>query len=356
MGQVAQKKYLTEADYHLWSTMEMQAVSAKGNWVSYHLAYESGNDTLFVRNKEATKTHAFAKGYDGKFANDVFFTCMLPENVLAVVNLKTGVVKQIKGVLHHAVSSDGKTLITLSDSHQLSIERLDCSGTEIIEAVSEFYVNPNGTGMVYTIAKEKASLHYCPFDGNREHFQKLDSDGEAIFENIVWQRKGTAFAFVKNYKDTLDVRRGKNLYLYRFAENKLYCFDANAVSSIAKGSNIESPIWTRFTISDDGERVFFYLTEESANITEKLLVQVWNGNDAWPYPQVQQTGRFDRASKCAVWWPDSGRFSKITSIELPKLMLSGDQKYTVTYNPMGENPQFTQDFTADFYKIGRAHV
>ena len=70
MGQVAQKKYLTEADYHLWSTMEIQTVSAKGDWVSYHLAYESGNDTLAVRNKEATKNHAFAKGYDGKFAKE----------------------------------------------------------------------------------------------------------------------------------------------------------------------------------------------------------------------------------------------------------------------------------------------
>lgn len=349
MGQVTNKKQLTEADYHLWSTMEMQAVSAKGNWVSYHLAYESGMDTLFVRNKEATKTYSFAKGYDGKFAKDAFFSCMLPDNVLSVLNLKTGVVRQIKNVVHYVFSSDGKTLITLKDAQQLTIDRLDGSGTEIIEKVSAFYVNPTGTGMVYTIAKEKASLHYCPFDGNREHFQRFATDGEATFENIIWQRKGASFAFVKNYKDTLDIRNGKNLYLYRLAENKLYGFDANTISSIAKGSKIEAPIWTRFTISNDGQRVFFYLTEESATFTEKPIVQVWNGNDAWPYPQVQQTGRFDKASKCAVWWPDSGRCVRVTSTELPKLMLSGNQNDVVTYNPMGNKPQFTQDFTADFY-------
>lgn len=349
MGQVTNKKQLTEADYHLWSTMEMQAVSAKGNWVSYHLAYESGNDTLFVRNKDVTKTYSFAKGYDGKFAGDAFFSCMMPDNVLSVLNLKIGVVKQLKGIVHYAFSGDGNTLVALTDAHQLTIERLDGSGTETIASVTEFYVNPTGTGMVYTIAKEKASLHYCPFDGNREHFQKLESDAEATYENIVWQRKGEAFAFVKNYKDTLDIRSGKNLYLYRLAESKLYGFDANAEPAIGKGSTIESPIWTRFMISDDGKRVFFYLTEEAANSTEKPIVQVWNGNDAWPYPQVQQTGRFDKASKCAVWWPDSGRFLKLTSNALPKIMLNGDQKYVVTYNPMGDRPQFTQDFTADFY-------
>lgn len=349
MGQVTNKKQLTEADYHLWSTMEMQAVSAKGNWVSYHLAYESGMDTLFVRNKEATKTYSFAKGYDGRFAKDGSFACMLPDNVLSVLNLKTGVVRQIKGVVHYAFSSDGNTLVALTDAHQLTIERLDSSGTETIASVSEFYVNPTSTGMVYTIAKEKASLHYCPFDGNREHFQRLATDGEATFENVVWQHKGASFAFVQHYKDTLDIRNGKNLYVYRLTENKFYGFDANAISSIAKGSRIEAPLWTRFMISDDGQRVFFYLTEPSATNPEKPLVQIWNGNDAWPYPQAQRTGRFDKASKCAVWWPDSGRFLRITSTELPKIMLSGDQHYAVTYNPMGDKPQFTQDFTADFY-------
>ena len=349
MGQVKHKKTLTEADYHLWSTMEMQTVSAKGDWVSYHLAYESGLDTLFIRNKQSTITHAFAKGFDGKFAADAFFACMLPENVLSVVNLKTGITRQIKGVVHYAFSSDGKTLIVLTDLHQLTIEMLDGSGVETIEKVTEFYPNPSGTGMVYTIAKEKASLHYCPFDGKQEHFQKIASDSESTFENIIWQRKGTSFAFVKNYKDTLDVRRSKNLYLYRLTETKLYSFDANSIASIAKGSTIDTPIWTRFTISDDGQRVFFYLTEPLAANPEKPLVQIWNGNDAWPYPQTQQTGRFDKASKCAVWWPDGGRFLQVTSTELPKLMLSGNQKYAITYNPMGNKPQFTQDFTADFY-------
>ena len=349
LGQVAQKKNLTEQDYALWGTMEMQAVSAKGDWVSYHTAYESGNDTLFVRNKEATKTHAFAKGNDDKFAKDRWFACMLPESVLAVVNLKTGVTRQINGVTQYAFSSDGSTLITLTSSHRLSIERLDGSVKETIDEVTGFFVNPSGSGMVYTIAKEKSSLHYCLFDGKREHFQKLVTAGEVRFENIVWQKKGVSFAFVKNYKDTLDVRNGKNLYLYRLTENKLYGFDANSVPSIAKGSKIESPMWTRFTISDDGQRVFFYITENSATDIEKPLVQVWNGNDAWPYPQVQQSGRFDKASKCAVWWPDTGRYLRITSTEQPKLVLSGDQKFAVTYNPMGEKPQFTQVYTSDFY-------
>jgi dipeptidyl aminopeptidase/acylaminoacyl peptidase len=347
LGQVTPKKNLTEQDYHLWSTMEIQTVSAKGDWVSYHLAYESGNDTLAVRNKEATKNHAFAKGYDGKFAKDSWFACMLPEKVLAVVHLKTGLTRQIKGVTQYAFSNDGKTLISLNDSNQLTIGIPDGSATEEFTGVSGFVLNPAGSGMIYTVSGEQSSLHYYSFSG-KGNVQKLATDGAATFENIVWQGKGASFAFVKNYKDTLDVRHGKNLHLYRLSENKLYSFDTNLLPTIPKTSTIESPIWTHFRISDDGQRVFFYITEGITD-NEKPLVQVWNGNDAWTYSQVQLSGRFDKASKCAVWWPDSERFLQLTTTEQPKLMLNGDQKYAITHNPMGEKPQFNYVYNSDFY-------
>ncbi|MEO0045131.1 MAG: hypothetical protein RL705_322 [Bacteroidota bacterium] len=349
MGQVTSQKNLTEADYPLWSTMEMEAVSAKGDWVSYHLAYESGNDTLFVRHKNATKTHAFPKGYDGRFAKDSWFACMMSESVLEIVNLKSGLRRQMKGVSQYAFSNDGLTLITLTNLQRLSIERLDIGRIENIDNVSGFYINPSSSGMVYTIAAAKASLHYCPFDGKREHFQKLVTDGEANFENIVWQRKGTAFAFVKKYKDTLDIRNGKNLYLYRFKESKIYSFDANAITSIPKGSSIEPPLWTRFTISDDGHRIFFYLMESIPTTTEKPIVQQWNGNDAWTYSQTQIEGRWDLQPKCAIWYPDNGNFRQLTTKDQPKLLLSGDQQYAITYNPMGQKPQFTMLSKTDWY-------
>lgn len=348
-GQVTTKRNLTKADYHLWSTMEMEAVSSKGDWVSYHLAYESGNDTLFIKNKTATQTYAFPKGYDGRFSKDAFFACMLPENVLEIVNLKTGLKRQMKGVTQYAYSSDGVTLIVLTESQQLTLERLHENSEEIIEKVTGFYLNPTCTGMVYTVDKEKSSLHYCPLDGMREHFERLATDGEANFENIVWQKKGNAFAFVKKYKDTLDIRNGRNLYLYRFKENKLYSFDANANTSIAKGSTIEPPLWTRFTISDDGLRVFFYLTENTATNLEKPIVQQWNGNDAWTYPQVQLSGRWDLQPKCTVWYPETTEFRQLTSNDQPKVVPSGDQKYAITYNPMGSKPQFTMLSKTDWY-------
>lgn len=349
LGQVAPKKHLTEADYHLWSAMEMKEVSAKGDWVSYYLAYKSKNDTLFVRNKTATKTYAFPKGSEGRFAKDSRFACMLPEKVLSIVNLKTGSTRAKKDVKQYAFSSDGLTLITLTDSNQLSVGRIDGSVVDKIEDVSGFFLNPSGTAMVYTIAKDTSSLHYCLFDGEKGHFQELASDAEASFDNIVWQGKGAAFAFVKSYKDKLDVRNGRNLHLYRFKENKLYGFDTNVVTEFPKGSSIVPPLPTRFTISEDGKRLFFFIRETVKSNTEKPLVQVWNGNDSWTYSQVQKEGRFDSAPKCAVWWPDSGRFRPLNTTEQPNIMLNGNQQYAISYNPMGKKPEFDYRNKTDWY-------
>lgn len=349
MGQVTQKKQLTAEDYHLWSTMEMQTVSKKGEWVSYHLAYENGNDTLFVRNKNATKTFVFAKGYEGKFANDHWFACMLPNGVLSVLNLKTAVSSEVKGVVQYAFSGDGATLVALTESNRLLVGFPDDKMKLEENEVSGFVLNPAGTSMLFTKIGNAPSVHEYYF-GLKDADRKLFEDDKATFENIVWQEEGEAFVFVKNYKDTLDVRHGRNLYLYRIKEKKLLGLDANSITAIAKDSKILPPNWSRCAISNDGKRVFFYITEKDDEPTIRSpLVQVWNGNDPWTYSQVQLSGRWDKSPRCVAWWPDSNRFLQLTTEELPQIMLSGDKKYAITYNPTGQKPDFYQLSKTDFY-------
>ncbi|HKO79713.1 MAG TPA: prolyl oligopeptidase family serine peptidase, partial [Chitinophagaceae bacterium] len=220
---------------------------------------------------------------------------------------------------------------------------------DVIEAVTSFYINPGGTAMVYTIAKETGSMHYCLLDGNREHFKMLANDAGCIFESILWDAKGNAFSFVKRYADENDVRNGRNLNLYSLKENKYYSFDANNYPEIKKESTLTNLFWNQFSISDDGKRVFFYMTDEGDASLDNPIVQVWNGNAPWTYRQVEVSGRFDKAPKCMVWFPDSNKFQQLTDKDLPKIILSGDSKYAITYNPMGNKPQFTMINKTDWF-------
>lgn len=348
MGQVATKKQLTEDDYKLWSTVEIATVSPKGGWVSYNLKYETNSDTLFVRNKTATKTFAFPKAYEGKFIGENWFTYMLPNKTLGLLNLSHGTIREIKEVKQYSFSTDGNTVITLTETGELTIEQIDGTNADKIEQVTGLYLNPNATAMIYTIAKEKKSLHYCSF-GKTRQYTKIVSDAEAGFENIIWQNIGTAFAFIKQYPNPNDIRNGKSLYLYRLIDNKLFEFNINEHQNIDRTTTIVPPISTRFVISNDAKRVFFFLNENTNLTNEKPIVQIWNGNAPITYEQLQKSGDPKKMNRCAVWWPENGKFSQLTNTEQPNIIINGDQKYAITYSPLGEEPQFTFYSKSNWY-------
>ncbi len=347
LGQDLTKRDLTEHDYYLWSTIEMREMSAKGSWVSYNLSYEKNTDTLVVRNINAQITYKFPKGYGGYFAENKWFGCLTPGKKFHILKLDSGKTTEQEGVLKFAFSNDGKVLVTLNDQNQITVRHLNEKKVQIIENGVDFYFNPAGTAFVYTTSKEKYALKYYLLNGAQSPSKELTSSDQFTFENIIWQKNGNSFSFIKQYKEPLSVKNGKNLSLYRLKESKTYEFETEIFSAFDKESTIDPPLSTRFTISDDGKRVFFYYSK-TAPVEEKI-VQIWNGNDAWAYPQTQMEGQWNKISKCGVWFPDDNNFAEITTEELPKFFLSGDQKYAISYNPMGNKPQFTMMSKADWF-------
>jgi dipeptidyl aminopeptidase/acylaminoacyl peptidase len=334
VGQVTHKKKLSESDYSLWSTMEIKGSSDGGNWVSYNLAYESGNDTLVIRNKDATKVYSFAKGQDGIFGGKRWFACSLPGNKISIVDLEKESREEIENVQKFDISSDGKTIVVLRNNGLLTITYLEKIIAKI-EHATDFVSNADKTGMVYSIAKEKTSLHYCPFDGNPEHFRMITSEAGINFEDITWQNNGNAFAFRKTYRTEFESKNKDNLYLYRLDIDKLYTFDFAALQEL----NNQKIITRTIKLSNDGMSVFFYAQVNNEN-HEKPIVQIWNGSDSWTYRQIE-AGRKHMNSYCYVWWPNTGKIKKLTTDDKSYLVLSGDQKFAISFDPVGKQPEFS---------------
>lgn len=345
VGQVSHKKALTEKDYALWSTMEIKGSSAKGLWVSYNLAYESGNDTLAIRNKDATKVYSFAKGKDGVFGSDRWFACSLPENKILIQDLQNGNREEIEGVRKFDISNDGKTIVVLQENNLLTITY---SGRPFakIEHVTEFVPNADKTGMVYTIEKEKASLHYCVYDGIAEHFKIIANEAGVRFEDITWHKNGNAVAFRKRYAAESDARNGTNIYLYHLNTGKICSLDLTNAETRFPNSANEKIAVRSLVVSDDSKRVFFY-TQTMTPDHKKPIVQVWNGNDAWTYRQTE-VGRRHVNSTCYVWWPATERLKCLTTEDDSYMVLSGDQNYALTFNPAGKQPQFSNGNTISY--------
>ncbi|MGV3696973.1 alpha/beta hydrolase family protein [Flavobacterium sp.] len=331
LGQVSNKKTLTELDYAKWSTMEIKGSSESGNWICYNLLYENGNDTLVIRNKYATKVHSFPKGSEGTFGNDRWFACRLPEDKLWIVDLATGRYEIIHDVGKFEFSNDGKTLVVLQNNKTLSISYLGQTFAKICN-VNDFVTNPTKTAMVYTIEKEKTSLHYCPFDGNEESFKKIVADEGLNYLDVSWSKTEKTFAFRKVYSDQSDSRNGHNLFLYQLDTDTLYTLDF----SLPENAKIAS---RSIQVSDDGSSVFFY-TKLTGNDNSKTVVQIWNGNDTWTYRQ-KEVGLRHLNNYCYVWQPKNNETLQLTNDENSHIVMSGDQKYAVMYNPVGESAEFS---------------
>ena len=340
---------LTEADYDLWGSLYLRSMSPKGGFVSYNISYKDGLDTLFVRNAIATKTFAFPKGTDGRFADDGWFGCLNRNKQLTLTNLQNGKQRYVQNVTKYDFSADGKLVVILNASGVLCIGRPDGSKADVMQSVTDFYFNQAKTAMLYTIVKEKASLHYCPLDGKREHFRMLANELGCTFESILWDKSDTHFSFVKKYPDANDNRNGRNLNVYSLDTNQCYSFDANTHKELSKESTVTYLSKNRFLISGDGERVFFYMTDIPDPSLDNPTVQVWNGNDVWTYRQVEVEGRFDKAAKCFVWFTKTGKLMQLTDNQQPKLFLAGNSDFAVTYHPAGNKPQFTQLNKTDWY-------
>lgn len=349
VAQAPPKKMLTEADYGLWSTLQLRTPSEQGGWISYHLSYDNGKDTLSVRNKAATKTYSFAKGTEGHFYAESWYACK-QSDTLVLLNLKTGALRKLASVVQFAFLKDKNTLLTLNASQQLTVSRPDGSSATTLAAVTGLYLNPQENGFVYTTSTGAThGLYYGSVAKGSFTANALRSDATAGFESIIWQKNGRSFAFVMQSADSTDSRNGRNLHLYRFDERRFFDYTASR-PTIATDYTIESPMWTRFSISEDGRRVFFYILKNASTATEKNApVQVWQTEDSWTYPQKQREGYFNDGQRFVVWYPDEERVALLTSAERPLVMLSGDQQYAVTYNPMGKKPEVTFYNSADFY-------
>jgi dipeptidyl aminopeptidase/acylaminoacyl peptidase len=348
-GQVVQKKQLDPSDYPLWGELRLDNVSSNAKWVSYKISYESGLDTLFVRNTTNKKSYVFPLGKQATFMEKDWFSCLLDRN-LKVVHLPSGKQQTITGVSQYQYSSVKNQLLvlvgsTLADS-TLLIQSPEGIPIKKIHGVTQFSVSPNGKEVVYcTVTNNKNSVGLLNLEKvNQTKWLILDSENN--FHNFSWQKQGKALAFFEN-PDRF--KEHNKIYYYNFEDNKLSHLDPAA--AVEFPNNTYAVDTYKLSISDDAQRVFFAIKTQPALAESKQdsIVEVWNGNDKWIYPMEQKWGQFQKKAKLALWTPMSHSFKPIATNELPKLMLSGNQKYAILSNPKEYEPQFEYEGPRDFY-------
>lgn len=333
MGQAKQKKLLTPADYHLWSTLEISEISAKGNWVSYGLRYASENDTLFVKRSDGKKVYSYPKGRKGKFCGESWFATQQGNGALMLTNLASGKQTTYEGVSDYEFSANEKFLFALKNTkdglHQIIIRDLTTGQDTNVDGVTIWCFNSLKDKLAYCMPSGEACVVSIKKTVSMANTIILPGDSAST---IVWAEDGSAILFATQTLDSAGqaVPRQNGLSLYRFNEQQLLHLNTDTVSGLSEGFHIQALDSGTFKISKDGKKVFF--TEAPDRVINPYLnplVEVWQGDDKLLYSERQQYEPFEYWPKTAVWYPDDGSVFEFMTQET-HVKLSGDQKYALT--------------------------
>ncbi|GIQ57858.1 acylaminoacyl-peptidase [Flavobacterium collinsii] len=349
-GQVVQKKQLTSADYNLWGEVDLDKISPDQKWASYKITYDSGIDTLFVRNIQSRKTYHLAGGKTSLFTKDNIFICQKVDE-LQILEVRTGKKETIKSVKEYTYCFETNQLILLvgleKDTPKLIIRSPMGKVIKEINDVTQFSLSPKGQQLVCnTFSKNKDLLVLIDLK-NIKNLRKLEIGSATHFSDFTWHKEGSALAFLARSNDSF----GNSLFYYSLEKQKMYQLDPATQPNFPDNASIMDDSFYKLSISDDMQKVFLAIKNKTniSKTSPDSNVEIWNANDKWIYPQNQRSGNFEKAKKLALWLPLENRFTPISSTELPKVMLSGDQQYAILSNPKDYEPQFETEGPRDYY-------
>lgn len=354
-GQVVQKKELTSFDYHLWGELHLDRVSPNEKWVSYSMSYENGavsTDSLFVRNVTSKASFSYLGATQSLFSRDGFFFCTTKDG-LNLLNLQTGSQKTFPGVQSYEYSKSQDLLVTLAESgdqKQLVIRNSLGKMLKQITDVTEFSLSPTGENVLYsTFSNNKHALLLLNL--KELHKEKwLAVAGKNDFSGFTWQAKGESVAFLATSKDDATANL---LHYYTVKNDRLYTLDPASQPGFPKQCFINAELKFKLHISEDQQKIFFYIQDKSSPLEDTLGsdVEIWNGNDRLVYTDERMSGAFEMAPKIALWQPFASTVFPITSNALPSLMLSGSSRHALLSNPKEYEPQWEMEGPRDFHLL-----
>lgn len=351
-GQVGQKKDLTETDYDLWETIQMDKLSPDGRWASYTTVPEKGERTLSVRNTSNAKTYSVPSGWNSLFTPDHFFYCQSGNDV-HYINLKEGKKQTIPGVGQYQYSQKHNLLIYLHkaspQNKTLHIQTPAGKILKSIDNVVQYSLSPDGQQLLYSIfTNEKYGLLSINLK-NIDIEKWITSASTNQFTKFVWSKDSRAAVFFsKSKKNTIE-----SVFLYRHDFEKLFEFNPAVETSFPENSSIVASS-NEILISDDLQRIFLYVRENTTNlpVDPAPKPEIWNASDKLIYPFFEQwSDKKIKLPKLMMWRPMTGGFSQLTTHELPKIILSGNQQYALLSNPFEYEPQYDMDGPCDYYLL-----
>lgn len=329
-------------DFGKWSTLENVNIAPNGKWVSYRLRYDSGNDTVFVREVGSAKKYFFPSGKIDAFSKNGKWFFANVKNGVHLQNLITGEQKIIPSARKAKFMAKGGFLLVRKGKkpqYSLLIQDLEKGGEVQIQNVKEYVLSPDKNTIAY-IANDNRIGVYSP-DAKAKN-RILLSETILPRKNLIWNGESNALAFLEELKGANSPMPGHAIYFLKniFQQKEKPIIKIFDGQELAKGKGIlYKPSYTPLLIAPDNKRIFFYMGPIDLNNEKEKKVEIWNSKSRVEYDRGKYMIHPKNRPKLCFWDSNSNEFVQIASGHRPSVHLTPDKNIALTFDPFQYEPQ-----------------
>ncbi|WP_084426728.1 alpha/beta hydrolase family protein [Aequorivita capsosiphonis] len=339
-GQQKQNDHYNENN---WYNTFLIKASNNGQWAHFTNSYLDGRGVACVKNLKTHDTFSFADGYWGNFSNNnEWFAIHSESNSLIVASLNEGLTDTIQNVKINYFSYDGRHLIIQSTEDSLSFIALDSKKVYNAGKSRIIEMNPIKAIIAAVIVYDnKEALHL--YDIKTSKSLEILGEENIRFEKLAWNVTGDKLAFLYSS----DQEKTYNLGLFDLKTHQTQFLSAEEYL-LKKGVSIAN---VQLSISDVGDRVFFYVSPDTEEAKEPEGVEIWDTFETSFYPRRNFFSSGKLGPWLTVWYPHNGKIIPLGSKEMPQVVFNANTDYALNFDALAREPQFRSNTFVDVYTI-----
>jgi len=378
------RKPVTTDDYSKWATPGQATLSDDGKWMSWSIRMVDSDDSLFIKNINTGSVLGYPLSSNLQFSSDSKWAAMrigyseketeqMREQKKPIryktrlVNLAEGTEKVFENTESFFFTRDGSHLIMNGyagekRTRDLFLCHLVTGRVKNIGNVSESSVNKPGNRLAYIIDAEDKKGNGVELLNLADYSIVFIDNDTAKYRGLVWEREGTALAFMKEFNDTIHTEANYHLYTFRniYGKSDLKVFDPLKSNTIPDGMRISENY--RLVWSKDMKTLFFGVytwtpkptkgkNNRSAQNDKLPGLDIWHWKDDPIQPRQKVTYNTDNNYTFLFAWNiDPNSVIRITDDELTRASITGDGKHALAMNTNLYRPAFREELF-DYYII-----
>ncbi len=371
------------ADYAKWQSLGANSISDDGAWIAWNISLVDGDDTLYIKNPSTSKIYKYALCSSLSFSNNskwAAFRVGFSDDEVEKMNelkkpvryktrlleLSTGKERIFDNISSFAFTRDASHIIMSgypdekSKTRNLFIYNLKTGTIKNIGNISEYSVNKPGNRLVYIVNAEDKKGNGVEMMNLADYSISFIDNDTATYRNLVWEREGGSFVFLKAFSDTGFVEENHILFAVRNALAKPEITRYNPSSE--KGFPEKMRISENFkpVIAKDQKTLYFGVFDwtvkekkgKKDEDEEKLPgVDIWHWKDDPVQPRQKNTYERDKNfTYLYAWTPDQDKIIKITDDDMREATPTGDGHFALATDEKPYQPAFRESF-ADYYTV-----